>query len=135
MPNFKQHVVTGLAVGATLNALTQWTDRRDDPGKRFDWGEFFLCSSAAGLGATLPDFLEPADSPNHRGFFHSIALVVLIVCLLSNGWTGRFSTLLRRALFMFGAGYISHILLDATTPRSVALFGLRNFGMILLERR
>ena len=41
------------------------------------------------LAAHLPDLAEPADSPNHRGFFHgllfNVLLIVFFACMLSLG--------------------------------------------------
>ena len=49
MPNAKQHLIAGLAVGAVVNSAIQWLDRVDDPTESFDWGELLVCSFAAGV--------------------------------------------------------------------------------------
>lgn len=81
----------------------------------------------AALLTKLPDVLEPAVTPNHRQFFHSLAFAGLLIW----GWKaiydwqpktddGRFW----RRVAMIGAGaYLCHLALDATTPRSLPVFG------------
>jgi membrane-bound metal-dependent hydrolase YbcI (DUF457 family) len=67
----------------------------------------------------LPDLLEPADSPFHRQFFHSFAAAALVAYAISGkhtrclGWAGRM------LLWMIGLGYLSHIVADSRTPRSI----------------
>jgi len=121
MPNAKQHLITGLAVGAVVNAAIQWLDRVEDPGKPFDWGELFVCSLAAGAAALLPDILEPADSPNHRKFFHSLTAAGLVAHAVSGKHTHDYAEPTCRILAVLGAGYLSHIALDCTTPAAVDL--------------
>lgn len=86
--------------------------------------------AGAGIAAVftnLPDVLEPATTPNHRQFFHSLVFAGLLVA----GWKqlydwqpesdhGRFW----RKVAMIGVGaYLCHLALDATTPRSLPLLG------------
>ena len=76
----------------------------------------------------LPDILEPAlRNPHHRQFFHS----VLVLMALGYGlkkvyeWKPKDNVqgVLRCLTLCAGAGYVSHLLLDASTPRSLPLFG------------
>jgi membrane-bound metal-dependent hydrolase YbcI (DUF457 family) len=121
MPNAKQHLIAGLAVGAIVNATIQWLDRVDDPSKPFDWGELLVCSFAAGAAALLPDILEPADSPNHRKFFHSLTAAGLVAHAVSGRHTANYSAPTFRILAALGTGYLSHIALDCTTPAAIDL--------------
>jgi inner membrane protein len=123
MPRFSTHFAIGLGVGAAVNTLCQWNKQRDEPGTRFDFGELCLCSLAAGAGAIVPDLLEPADSPNHRQFFHSVAAAALVAYLISGGHTHRLSPIAKLLLAVFGFGYISHLLADALTPKSLPFIG------------
>lgn len=80
--------------------------------------EGFVLSVGAGLAvACLPDILEPAVHPNHRAFFHSIVFNGLIAVLmwrrLNNPDVSVFEKI---ALSVLGSAYVSHPLLDATTP-------------------
>ena len=121
MPGFTAHFVIGAATGAAVNTVCQRGRRNERPGCKFDLGEMFACSLAAGGGACLPDLLEPAYSPFHRRFCHSVAAAVLVAYGISGrhtfrlGWTGRM------LLGMVGLGFLSHLAADAFTPRSIPL--------------
>lgn len=121
MPCAKEHLVAGLAVGAVVNGVIQWFEYLDDPAKKFDWGEFFACTAAGGAAALLPDILEPANSPNHRKFFHSVMAAGLVVYAMSGRHTDGWSQPARKILMAVGIGYLSHLALDCTTPRSISL--------------
>lgn len=121
MPNAKQHLIAGLAVGAVVNSAIQWLDRVDDPTKSFDWGELLVCSFAGGAAALLPDILEPADGPDHRKFFHSLTAAGLVAHAMSGKHTENYSEPACRLLAALGMGYLSHIALDCTTPAAIDL--------------
>jgi hypothetical protein len=121
MPCAKEHLIAGLAVGAAVNGLIQWLESLDDQNKRFDWGEFLLCTAAGGAAALLPDILEPADSPNHRKFFHSVTAAGLVVYSISGRHTNGYSASAGKILMVFGMGYLSHLVADAGTPKSINL--------------
>jgi membrane-bound metal-dependent hydrolase YbcI (DUF457 family) len=121
MPCAKEHLIAGLAVGAVVNGVIQWLECLDDKTKRFDWGEFLVCTAAGGAAALLPDILEPADSPNHRKFFHSITAAGLVVYSISGRHTSGYSASVRKILMVLGMGYLSHLALDCTTPQAIDL--------------
>ncbi|MCW8966528.1 MAG: metal-dependent hydrolase [Candidatus Pacearchaeota archaeon] len=77
--------------------------------------------------AKLPDILEPAIHPHHRQFFHSIAFLALLGYGLKKAYEWqpeeRGSRILRYVALCAGAGYISHLVLDGLTPRSLPLIG------------
>jgi membrane-bound metal-dependent hydrolase YbcI (DUF457 family) len=67
--------------------------------------------------ALLPDTIEPANSPYHRGFFHSIqVLLFLMLCFVI--FMVFLTPLTLLGLYTI-SGYLSHLLLDATTPRGL----------------
>jgi membrane-bound metal-dependent hydrolase YbcI (DUF457 family) len=119
MPCAKEHLIAGLAVGAAVNGVIQWLECLDDQNKRFDWGELLVCTAAGGAAALLPDILEPADSPHHRKFFHSITAAGLVVYSISGRHTNGYSASARKILMVLGMGYLSHLVADAGTPKSV----------------
>jgi len=121
MPNGKTHLIAGLVVGATVNVVIQSSERRRAPCKQFDWGELLFCAGAAGAAALLPDLLEPATSPNHRQFFHSIAAAALVAYAMSGEHTIMCSRATRLLLTVLGLGYLSHLCLDCTTPKAINL--------------
>lgn len=84
-------------------------------------------SGLAAFLTKLPDVLEPAVHPNHRQFFHSVA----VAALLAAGWKALYDwqpesrdARFWRMVGMIGAGaYLCHLGLDALTPRSLPLIG------------
>ena len=77
------------------------------------------------LGGKLPDIIEPATSPHHRKFFHSVAVMLAVGWGVKQAyeWTPETSweKFARLALIFGGVGYISHLALDATTPMGLPL--------------
>lgn len=86
-----------------------------------------LAVASAAIGSRLPDLLEPPKGGYHRGFFHSILFLVLV--LLSMIYT--YAEVLTAdpgneivfGLFFAAAGYASHLLRDAFTPARLPLVG------------
>ena len=120
MPNATTHFIIGAAAGATVNAVMQFGRMAYEPLLKFNWGEFLICTGAAGTAALLPDILEPADSPNHRAFFHSLAMAVIVSYFITGKHTGKWPIAISLLVGMAGIGYLSHIIADATTPKSIA---------------
>jgi membrane-bound metal-dependent hydrolase YbcI (DUF457 family) len=77
MASSKQHAAIGAAVGAAANAAYQLIQIQQNPGRPFDWGQLAICSLAGAAVAVLPDVLEPATSPDHRDFFHSVTFAAV----------------------------------------------------------
>lgn len=84
--------------------------------------------AAGALGAlctNLPDILEPATSPNHRKTFHSVTCAVAIGIGMKKAWDWKpeddLGRLVRFVMLVAGAGYLTHLALDATTKRSLPL--------------
>ncbi len=76
----------------------------------------------------LPDMIEPAfRNPNHRQFFHSITVLGLMGTgmLKVYRWDPQdeFEKIIRAALLIGGAAYLSHLALDALTSKSLPLIG------------
>lgn len=87
-----------------------------------------LAGAVLAAGATnLPDILEPACHPNHRGMFHSLAVAGAL------GWAAYrlykwepesdFDEIVRFVLLVGAGAYLIHLLLDATTAKSLPLIG------------
>ena len=121
MPNGKTHFIAGAVVAASVNFAIQSAEMAIDYDRKFDWGEFFLCTGAGAFAGLAPDILEPATSPNHRQFFHSIIAAGLVAWSISGRHTSKFSRATRLALWVFGMSYLSHIALDCTTPKRINL--------------
>lgn len=87
-----------------------------------------LATAIGTLFGKLPDILEPAlNNPHHRQFYHSIVILAVLGYGVKKAseWKPEDNLgALSRGLVLFaGVGYISHLLLDATTPRSLLILG------------
>ncbi|WP_319408754.1 metal-dependent hydrolase [uncultured Desulfosarcina sp.] len=86
---------------------------------------------AIGMGAVigkLPDILEPSlKNPHHRQFFHSLAILGLVGYGTKKvyDWQPQdtLESIVRFLTLCAGAAYMSHLLLDAATSRSIPLLG------------
>lgn len=67
MPRRAAHVVVGAAMGAVA---ARYLSRNEQP--LFSLIETFAGGFGGAHGGRAPDELEPADTPNHRGLFHSV---------------------------------------------------------------
>jgi len=87
-------------------------------------------AGAVGYGAgRLPDVLEPATSPTHRQFFHSIAFLVLLSGLNVWAWN-RWARAAAGSLSVASLAYASHLLFDSVTPYGLPWIGLFWSGRI-----
>jgi len=122
MANGKTHLVVGALVGVALDGMWQCWQMKRNPDRKFDWLEMAGACAAGGIVGILPDILEPATSPNHRGFFHSFAFIAILL------WAfGIFGVKLTLRATAFCAAtmlcYLSHLFLDSLTPRSLPWIG------------
>lgn len=70
MANRKQHAILGATAGVSGYALYSWIKQEE-----MSLPELVGFALSGTIGAFLPDILEPATSPNHRSFFHSVSFV------------------------------------------------------------
>lgn len=86
-----------------------------------------LATSVGVAFAKLPDILEPATNPHHRQFCHSLVVLAAIGYGVKKvyDWKpqGRTGEFWRVMALCAGVGYISHLVLDGLTPRSLPLIG------------
>lgn len=86
---------------------------------------------AVGIGAAagcLPDILEPAQDPNHRKAFHSVAALVLAACGAKRTWESpRLDEKIKIWTLVAVAGYASHLGLDSLTPKGLPSLGIDVF--------
>lgn len=84
-------------------------------------------AGVAALATNLPDVLEPAMTPNHRQFFHSLLFAGILGYGLYRlyGWDAETpeQKFLRTVGLIAGGAYLVHLALDATTKRSLPLVG------------
>ncbi len=113
--NRRVHAVTGLVVGAggyyvCCRLL----------GVKPTWGGALVCGGAAAGMACLPDLWEPALTPFHRGFFHSVVLNGGVVVGIGWAWKNpRISVEAKIGVAALGLGYVSHSFLDSMTPMGI----------------
>lgn len=85
-----------------------------------------LASSA--LGAVLPDLIEPPRNRSHRKFFHSLLCLALLLLYLNQIYldilTSGQADEVTLGIFFAGAGYASHLVLDALTPAGLPVVGV-----------
>lgn len=120
MANFGTHAAVGAGVGLGVYALFKYVKKEP-----WTWEDAL---GSAGLGlmtASLPDALEPALHPDHRALAHSIAALLsaiygtkrLLDAPSVDGQTKVAGT-------VAAAGFVSHLLLDAGTPKGLPLLGI-----------
>ncbi|WP_018013693.1 metal-dependent hydrolase [Teredinibacter turnerae] len=120
MANGKTHLAVGAAVGLTVALADQKKHKvSHHPGTGIALGALF---------GKLPDILEPSlGNPHHRQFCHSI----LVLTALGYGLKQMYDwhpedgaqKCLRGLGLVAGCAYISHLLCDAATPRSLPVLG------------
>jgi len=73
-----------------------------------------------GLASIAPDILEPATSPSHRSFFHSIILLVVLACGNQKVWESQNMTEDQKLILsVLSAAYGSHLVSDSVTPKGI----------------
>jgi inner membrane protein len=76
---------------------------------------------------TLPDLIEPATSPHHRQFFHSLFFAAFLGYGVYKAYRWEPQTpegkFVRVAGLIAGGAYLVHLALDATTKRSLPAIG------------
>ena len=119
MSNLGTHLAIGAGSGAgTYLLMCKYYGRKPD------LGEALVSTGIGMLAAAAPDVLEPAVSPNHRAFGHSLTLgaglvrLALTQCSKESGsWQEIEKILLAVAL----VSYLSRLVADGCTPRGLPL--------------
>lgn len=119
MPNAAAHKLgaaftVGIAVAHHQNVTNGEIDKKA-----------VVAALLAGNFGSLPDLLEPAIHPNHRGFFHSISCLAVVGYAVYRlyHWEPEDGTgkVLKGLGIVVGGAYITHLLMDATTKKSIPL--------------
>jgi len=83
------------------------------------------CAAVGTVTALVPDVIEPALTPNHRGLAHSVAtgsallrLAYELSCAENQAWEEFQKILFASA----AAGYVSHLVADGCTPQRLPLW-------------
>lgn len=117
--NGTQHKVIGVVSGAVYGGARVWKHREE-----YDYKTAVPVVGAAAvgglIGGMLPDLIEPATSPNHRGMFHSWAFLLVLAVIIAVAWKQKDKSSAARA-FMEGiaVGCASHLVADSTTTKGL----------------
>jgi len=112
-----EHATIGALVSLGLYGLYKYT-KQEKPTVLGAIGSLLL----GGIAGVLPDTVEPADSPNHRSFFHSRTLLAMLVHGNQKVWKSQKLTEGQKlAISIFSAAYGSHLVTDSRTPKSIPL--------------
>ncbi|MBI2655503.1 metal-dependent hydrolase [Candidatus Woesearchaeota archaeon] len=117
MPNAKTHFLVGAGVGAIAYCIIRKVQNQpiELPG-------LLGMGLAGGVAGLLPDIIEPATSPNHRGLAHSIAALAVIGSSIGKLHENQnLEAAQKELLITLAFGYGSHLLLDAGTPASLPI--------------
>jgi membrane-bound metal-dependent hydrolase YbcI (DUF457 family) len=119
MPNAATHQWgAALTVGAAVARHQYVTDGKVD-------FKALAAALLAGQLGSLPDLLEPALHPNHRGFFHSVTCLALVGYALYRlyRWEPEepLEKLVKWLALIAGGAFATHLLMDATTSKSLPL--------------
>jgi len=125
MPRYDEHFETAAIVSALARAgLELHRNPRIPPVELVLKSAF--SAIVGGVGGVLPDLIEPGNNPNHRGAGHSVGMGALLAYLHREIWANPtidpgFKQFIADLVF----GYVSHLALDAGTPRGLPLI-MRN---------
>lgn len=110
-------VIGGLTTAVAYAFIKNFLKEQPTPGEAL-----FFAAAGAFVGI-LPDVIEPATSPRHRGFFHSIALLSVLGYLAYRFFWCKDLTKEKASatLAAFIAAYGSHLILDGCTPAGLPL--------------
>jgi inner membrane protein len=115
MASGKQHALIGAGV-----AVAGWFVYCKLMERPLELGEVLLAASVGAIGGLVPDLLEPAIHPNHRQFFHSyVAGALLVHANRHVSRNTRIPAEARGTVHLASLGFLSHLLSDARTPKSL----------------
>ncbi|MBN2465183.1 metal-dependent hydrolase [candidate division WOR-3 bacterium] len=115
------HVAAGVIAAGGVELIRCWVNQEE-----VDWLKVAAACAIGGCVAVVPDLLEPALHPNHRSLFHSVAAGGTVVYGLGKKTASAVpDPWVRLALQSLAVGYLSHLALDATTPKSLPLLGCK----------
>lgn len=118
MPNAGTHMIAGGLTGAAA-AVSLQTEPEPDP------AAIIAGAFVGGVAGRVPDILEPAMHPNHRAFFHSVGVLAVVGYGTYKAWRWEpendFERICRWLALVGGAAYMSHLVLDASTPKGLPI--------------
>lgn len=119
--NAKQHGCLGAVAGTGYTLFKYLRKKSDDSETSFPWCELAINMGLGFALASLPDWIEPATNPNHRKFFHSLAMAGLVGYGMYGKHTQDADENLLITIRAIGMSYLCHLAADATTRKSIPL--------------
>jgi membrane-bound metal-dependent hydrolase YbcI (DUF457 family) len=120
MPNAKAHAQIGAVAGAVTYVVMSHHYER-----KMDVLEAGFCALIGMASAALPDLIEPALTPNHRGTAHSVVILFLLLALIilfCQDEEGKREEFVKMVVASAGAGYLTHLIADSCTPKGLPIF-------------
>lgn len=117
MPSRGEHALIGFVFGAGAYALVKHLQNEEiNPAYALGWG-------CVGAGVALvPDILEPASTPLHRGVVHSAAMGAVVLYGTKKALDSQELTPeCKAASASVAAAFLSHLLADSMTPAGIPL--------------
>jgi membrane-bound metal-dependent hydrolase YbcI (DUF457 family) len=134
MANKTEHIRAGAIVGGACNLAWQLSKlcASKEPRSFFDalcrvnyWEVAGFAVIGGVVFGCLPDLLEPANSPCHRGLFHSVGCGGAVFYGAFGTHTEAWESEDRMKIRSMALSYLSHLYLDSKTPMSLPVLGLR----------
>ncbi len=120
--NRPQHLIVG-----SISAVGVYFVVKDALQEQPTMGDTLLFMGAGAFVGILPDILEPATSPWHRGIFHSSAMLCVMGYLAYRYFWAKDLTNsdISVVISVLAAAYSSHLVLDSCTPMGLPLITSR----------
>lgn len=112
-----EHLLIGALAGLGIYGLYKWL-KKETPTLQGALGSVVV----GGLVGLVPDIIEPATNPNHRSFFHSVALLFLLGYGNLKAWqSSQLSEDQKLFVSILSVAYGSHLIADSTTKKGLPL--------------
>lgn len=119
MPNRDIHMIAAGALG-----IGYYLFQNKQKNQPVTLGEILLVGGASALAGCVPDMIDVATSPNHRGIAHSVGVSGSLLRIFWDMIRDNPNLNDKEKAFwhsiIFGCG--SHLVLDATTPKGLPIF-------------
>jgi inner membrane protein len=113
------------AVAGAISGVGSYVCVKDKLGEKCTLLEVLLAGLLGAAVGTIPDELEPASNPNHRGPFHSVGLLVAGATFTKRILDSPDVPSWAKVCSAVSCGaYASHLVLDGVSPKSLPLLGL-----------
>lgn len=117
MPNRNTHLTISALSGLGISLLVAYIKN-----EKISFGEVAASTFGGILGGLIPDKIDLPVHPNHRSIGHGAIPVGFGIYKTIEVTKGDgLPSWLRYALYGFIAGYATHLLTDATTPKSIPI--------------